>query len=174
MHVGKLFPHQPEPEACCDLSALDSVQPAEEDCPDTAACPQDAPDESVPDFPAANAAAPSALAMRSLTIDPTALDTLCTQLEAPRGLIVRYCMEILYPDFSCFTWEYDEDALPGETAFLPPEAEPAFLWLGRDRLTVCCDARQLAPQAAARLLRAAARLIQNPLLLIYDKERART
>lgn len=174
MHVGKLLPYQPEPEACCNPSAPDSVQPAEEDCPAAPAFPQDAPGESVPDFPAANAAAPSSLAMRSLTIDPTALDTLCAQLEAPRGLLVRYCMDVLYPDSAYFTWEYDEDALPGETAFLPPESEPAFLWLGRDRLTLCYDANQLAPQAAVRLLRAAARLIQNPLLLIYDKERDRT
>ena len=65
---------------------------------------------------------------------------------------------------------YEAMALSGEAAFLPPEEENAAVWLGSDMLTISYDPAYMAHEEAAKLLRAVKRVLEMPLLLIYDKE----
>lgn len=110
------------------------------------------------------------MAQRSISFDDEMLRSLCARLEAPRALILERCLNRLRERHGGFEWFMDELAESGETAFLPPEQQPALLWLGADRLTVCYDPRRLGHAEAAALLRDVRRYVEQPILLIYDKE----
>lgn len=114
-------------------------------------------------------ALPVVCSMRRLSCDLSALNALAERLDAPQGLLERRCIERL-PMQDLFCWEQDASALAGECAFLPPTDVAAYLWLGRDALSVTYDAARISHADAASLLRAARRLLENPELLIFDKE----
>ncbi len=112
----------------------------------------------------------SMCASRMVSYDPAKLDALCAELNAPMNALVEKCVLRVYERFPDFECRFEEDALDGECAFLPPEQENAAVWIGRDALSIVYDAEKVSHDAAARRLRDIRRLLNKPALLIYDGE----
>ncbi len=166
------------PEDADSPAAFSEASP--EDNPSSNAAPSESPDTAAAapmDVPAPASETPAAppvfplLAQRSIPFNDEMLRSLCARLEAPRTLLLERCMNRLHERHGAFEWSIDELAVSDEIAFLPPEQQPAMLWLGANRLTVCYDPRRLGHAEAAALLRDARRYVEQPILLIYDKER---
>ena len=62
----------------------------------------------------------------------------------------------------------EPDAEQGELCFLPPEEGNACLWVGRDRLTLCWNARALTADEARNIMESAAARLALPARLILD------
>ena len=166
------------PESCEEeLSEEAQEEPAEPEFSDEEIIPIESEEACLPPEPCCAPAAeslepaPSALffSMRQIPCDLARLNALTEELDAPKGLLEARCMERLKAEDVC--WQQDASALPGECAFLPPDEKAACLWLGCDTLSITYDSARLSHADAAVLLRAARRLLENPALLIYDKER---
>lgn len=127
--------------------------------------------ETEPDPQPASANALPCWAMRQVPVCLDRLNRLNDELEAPDGLIVRRLLDRLDWRQRAYCWQHEPGALPGECAFLPPERAPVCLWLGNDMLSITYDAVRFPHEEATSLLREARRLLENPALLIYDKER---
>ncbi len=109
-------------------------------------------------------------ATRMMKYDPCRLEELSRELNAPLQMLVEKCVMRIYERFKVFECCYENDAVSGECAFLPPEQEGALLWIGYDMLSICYYAARMDHDQAARLLREMKRLLDKPVLLIYDRE----
>ena len=107
---------------------------------------------------------------RMTKCDLTELHSLAEKLELDAEYLVERCAGHVLPDCGGFEMHYEPRACRDEAAFIPPVEEVASIWLGNNMLTISYDALQLAHADAAKLLHAVKRVLEMPLLLIYDKE----
>ncbi len=107
---------------------------------------------------------------RMLKYDPVRLEEMAKEIDASVQVLIEKCVMHIYERFKVFECCYENDALSGECAFLPPEQADALLWIGCDMLSISYYAARMDHDQAARLLREMKRFLDKPALLIYDRE----
>jgi len=107
-------------------------------------------------------------AMRALPFDRKRMLETAEELGLPAEELIGICMKRAEQRYGAFEWMYDQEALPGECAYLP--VKEAFVWIGCDMMTIWYDAERMPNRSAALLLRGIKRIMEKPTLLIYDKE----
>ena len=107
------------------------------------------------------------LAFRTRAYDPAELERTARLLGIARAELAALCCAGAGQSAEVIL---ETDGEPGETACIPPEKGDACLWVGRDHLTLCWNARALSAQAARALMKDTAALLELPARLILARK----
>ena len=163
------IPAEPEESP---VEAVESPEPDAEPADEPASVPAPAeeslPSAALPPSPVTAPVPRGEMAFRTRAYDPTELARTAQLLGVSREELAALCCA---PAGEQAEIILETDGEPGETACIPPEKADACLWVGRDHLTLCWNARAMGAQAARALLNDTAALLELPARLIL-KDRA--
>ena len=158
------------------LAEPEAPAPEPEEAPETAEA-KEAPEEraaeaeaepepeEVPDEAVAAPAPDAAWAYRARPYDPAELARTASLLGMELAQLAALCCAKAGEKARI---ALETGAAPGEVCFLPPEEGNACLWVGRDRLTLCWNARALTADEARDIRDSAATRLELPARLILD------